>query len=100
MKCTDNKELDPITELYDIASALHFLEDALTSHGESDREVRTDGAAYVTGLVGHRINAIACALWELESKLQQDAASSPHGQTIQRHAATLAPQAGTSPNAA
>ncbi|MBU1002391.1 MAG: hypothetical protein KKE73_07690 [Proteobacteria bacterium] len=62
-------EKDPVTELYDVASALRFLEDAFEGHDEAGTQVRASGAAYVTGLVGRRVNAIACILWDLESDL-------------------------------
>lgn len=58
---------DPVTELYDVASALRFLEDALEGHDETGTRVRASGAAYVTGLVGRRVNAIACTLWDMET---------------------------------
>lgn len=64
---------DPITELFDAASALLFLEDALDSLDQSGAKVRTTGAAYVTGLVGQRVSDLAEALWDNES--QPDAAA-------------------------
>jgi len=59
---------DPLTELYDVASALRFLEDALESHDETETQVHAGGAAYVTGLMGRRVSDLASALWELESR--------------------------------
>jgi len=63
-------EKDPVTELYDVASALRFLEDALEGHDETGALVRASGAAYVTGLMGRRVNAIACTLWDKETDQQ------------------------------
>lgn len=60
-------EKDPVTELYDVASALRFLEDAFEGHDETGTQVRASGAAYVAGLVGRRVNAIACTLWDKET---------------------------------
>ncbi|BBD08765.1 uncharacterized protein DFE_2039 [Desulfovibrio ferrophilus] len=58
---------DPVTELYDVASALRFLEDAFEGHDESGVQIRASGAAYVAGLMSKRVNAIACTLWSMES---------------------------------
>ncbi|MCK9239397.1 hypothetical protein [Desulfocurvus sp.] len=63
-----NAEKDPVTELYDVASALRFLEEALESHDETETQVRAGGAAYVTGLMGRRLTDLASALWEMESR--------------------------------
>ena len=69
-----NTGKDPLTELYDVASALRFLEDALESHDETETQVHAGGAAYVTGLMGRRVSDLASALWELESRLGEPGA--------------------------
>lgn len=53
---------DPIAELYAVAAALQFLEDSFDCHGEGKRSVRAEGAAYVTGLMGRRVDDIASRL--------------------------------------
>ncbi|AGW14637.1 hypothetical protein DGI_2911 [Megalodesulfovibrio gigas DSM 1382 = ATCC 19364] len=53
---------DPIAELYAVAAALQFLEDSFGCHGEGGRAVRAEGAAYVTGLMGRRVDDIATLL--------------------------------------
>jgi len=53
---------DPIAELYAVAAALQFLEDSFGCHGEGGRPVRAEGAAYVTGLMGRRVDDIATLL--------------------------------------
>lgn len=68
---------DPVTELYDVASALRFLEDAFEGHDETGTQVRASGAAYVTGLVGRRVNAIACTLWDMETDANLRPLASP-----------------------
>lgn len=60
------KENDPLSELYDVASALRFLEDAFEGHDESNTQIRAGGAAYVTRLMGIRLGDIAGELWEME----------------------------------
>ena len=59
-------EKDPLSELYDVASALRFLEDAFDGHDQAGAPIRATGAAYVAGLMGRRVNAIACDLWDKE----------------------------------
>ncbi len=71
------KEIDPLSELYDVASALRFLEDAFGSHDECETQVRAGGAAYVTRLMGLRLGDIAGALWELEDKPHNLAPQAP-----------------------
>jgi hypothetical protein len=70
-------EKDPVTELYDVASALRFLEEALETHDETETQVRAGGAAYVTGLMGRRLTDLASALWEMESRPPVAAAPCP-----------------------
>lgn len=53
---------DPIAELYAVAAALQFLEDSFGCHGTGGIPVRTEGAAYVTGLMGRRVDDIATLL--------------------------------------
>ncbi|GAB7079971.1 hypothetical protein [Megalodesulfovibrio paquesii] len=53
---------DPIAELYAVAAALQFLEDSFGCHGEGGKVVRAEGAAYVTGLMGRRVDDIATLL--------------------------------------
>lgn len=57
---------DPLSELYDVASALRFLEDAFDGQDQAGSPIRATGAAYVAGLMGRRVNAIACSLWDQE----------------------------------
>lgn len=75
-------EKDPVTELYNVASALRFLEDALESHDVTETQVHAVGAAYVTGLMGRRLSDLASALWELEDRHKSAAhardGSTPH----------------------
>lgn len=76
---------DPLSELYDVASALRFLEEAFESHDGNDIQVRAGGAAYVTRLMGLRLGDLANALWEVEDRtcramaasLREDAPADP-----------------------
>lgn len=63
---------DLLSELFSIASALHFVEDALNCHADAETHVHADGAAFVAGLLGSRIHTIADTLWT-----QEDAAGQP-----------------------
>ena len=67
---------DPLSELYDVASALHFLEDALDSHDQAGTRVRSTGIAYISRLLGRRVSDIATGIWDAEeSHLTARAAS-------------------------
>lgn len=61
-------QLDPVTELFDVANAMEFLEDAFSAHPQDNAHLCAEGAAYVTGLMRSRIRDIAAALWEMEDK--------------------------------
>ncbi len=53
---------DPIAELYAVAAALQFLETSFDKHDNGDCAVMASGAAYVTGLMGRRVDDIASQL--------------------------------------
>lgn len=57
---------DPLSELYDVASALRFLEDALDSHDQAGTRVRSTGIAYISRLLGRRVSDIATGIWDAE----------------------------------
>ncbi|NJB68514.1 hypothetical protein GGQ74_002187 [Desulfobaculum xiamenense] len=57
---------DPISELFDIASALHFLQDILAMAEVIDTQPNHAGASYLIGLLGNRTSDIATHLWDNE----------------------------------
>ena len=57
---------DTLSELYDVASALRFLEDALDSHDQAGTKVRSTGVAYISRLLGRRVSDIATGIWDDE----------------------------------
>ena len=72
---------DALSELYDVASALHFLEDALDSHDQAGAQVRSTGAAYLTRLLGCRVSDIATGIWDAEDRSPCAVTPPPHAAT-------------------
>ncbi|WP_461210096.1 hypothetical protein [Desulfocurvus sp. DL9XJH121] len=54
---------DPLSELFDVASALHFLGDAFDSLDQAGTPVRATGAGCLAEMLGDQVHALACALW-------------------------------------
>lgn len=88
---------DPLTELYDLASALRFMEDAFDGHDQSERQVRAAGAAYLSRIMGVRASAIATTLWDTEHSQLRCHQNDPAG-SAPAHQNGLAPRAQGSPS--